>query len=200
MMLNMPLACSHMYSMFYGCSTLTTLDVSHFDTTKVTDMRQMFINCNKLTSITVGKNFATANLPKAGPVTGWDDGGLFYVNTENKTNLEVKGDASDALKAYDFATDNRIVSFVSSASVASSVSLADPTDSTEDEVSEIDGNSVAKQSDSQVTDGEAEVDTDYSEVDSNASANTNSTDNGEGSNSTREPSLDDLYYSDSAAA
>lgn len=109
-------------------------------------------------------------------------------------------EASNALKAYDFATDNRIVSFVSSASVASSVSLADPTDSTEDEVSEIDGNSVAKQSDSKVTDGEAEVDTDYSEVDSNASADANSAENSEYSNSTLEPSSDDLYYSDSTAA
>lgn len=153
----------------------------------------MFGDCDKLTSITVGKDFATANLPDA----GWNTG-LFYVST--KTNLEVEGDASDALKAYDFATDNRIVSFVSSASVASSVSLAEPIDSAEDEVSETDRSSVVRQSDFQVTVGVSEADTNYSEMDSNVSADANSTDDGEGPDSTHEPSSDDLYYPDSAAA
>ena len=127
---------TNMASMFYGCSSLTSLDVSNFNTANVTNMSYMFYNCsalttldvskfntasvtnigniggmlsycNRLTSITVGSNFATANLPEA----GWSKG-LFYVDT--KTNLEVKGDASDALKAYNFAGDNRIVKFVES--------------------------------------------------------------------------------------
>ena len=96
-----------MRSMFYYCSSLTSLDVSNFNTAKVTDMNIMFANCNKLTSITVGSNFATANLPKAGKDTG-----LFYVDTTTK--LQIKGDASDALKAYSFAGDNRTVKFVES--------------------------------------------------------------------------------------
>lgn len=126
---------TNMASMFYGCSSLTSLDVSNFNTANVTNMSYMFYNCsalttldvskfntasvtnigniggmlsycNCLTSITVGSNFATANLPEA----GWSNG-MFYVNT--KTALEVKGKISNALKAYDFATDNRVVSYVS---------------------------------------------------------------------------------------
>ena len=127
---------TNMASMFYGCSSLTSLDVSNFNTANVTNMSYMFYNCsalttldvskfntasvtnigniggmlsycNRLTSITVGSNFATANLPEA----GWSKG-LFYVDT--KTNLEVKGEISNALKAYNFAGDNRIVTFVES--------------------------------------------------------------------------------------
>ena len=97
---------TNMSYMFYNCSALTTLDVSKFNTASVTNIGGMLSYCNRLTSITVGSNFATANLPKA----GWSNG-MFYVNT--KTALEVKGKISNALKAYDFATDNRVVSYVS---------------------------------------------------------------------------------------
>ena len=37
--------------MFYGCVSLTSLNLSHFDTSNVTDMRGMFRNCSSLTSI-----------------------------------------------------------------------------------------------------------------------------------------------------
>ena len=37
-----------MGSMFYNCSKLTSLDVSKFDTSKVTNMGSMFYNCSKL--------------------------------------------------------------------------------------------------------------------------------------------------------
>ena len=37
--------------MFYNCSSLTSLDVSKFDTSKVTDMPNMFNSCRKLTSL-----------------------------------------------------------------------------------------------------------------------------------------------------
>lgn len=100
---------TNMSYMFYNCFALTTLDVSKFNTASVTNIGNiggMLSYCNRLTSITVGSNFATANLPEA----GWSNG-MFYVNT--KTALEVKGKISNALKAYDFATDNRVVSYVS---------------------------------------------------------------------------------------
>lgn len=100
---------TNMEFMFSECSSITTLDVSHFNTASVTNIGNiggMLSYCNRLTSITVGSNFATANLPEA----GWSNG-MFYVNT--KTALEVKGKISNALKAYDFATDNRVVSYVS---------------------------------------------------------------------------------------
>ena len=37
--------------MFVGCSSLTSLDLSHFDTSNVTDMRNMFDGCSSLTTI-----------------------------------------------------------------------------------------------------------------------------------------------------
>ena len=40
-----------MYGMFYRCSGLTSLDVSHFNTQNVTDMYWMFYDCSALTTI-----------------------------------------------------------------------------------------------------------------------------------------------------
>ena len=37
--------------MFYGCDKLTSLDLSSFNTSTVTDMRDMFSGCDKLTSL-----------------------------------------------------------------------------------------------------------------------------------------------------
>ena len=54
-----------MGGMFYGCSGLTSLDVSHFDTQNVTDMRQMFNGCSGLTSLDVS-NFNTQNVTSMG--------------------------------------------------------------------------------------------------------------------------------------
>lgn len=42
-----------MYSMFYGCSGLTELDVSHFDTHNVTNMSWMFAGCRGLRTLDV---------------------------------------------------------------------------------------------------------------------------------------------------
>ncbi|MGN1432441.1 MAG: BspA family leucine-rich repeat surface protein [Ruminococcus sp.] len=43
----------NMSCMFYGCESLTSLDVSGFDTSKVTNMRSMFGDCRSLTSLDV---------------------------------------------------------------------------------------------------------------------------------------------------
>ena len=50
-----------MYSMFYNCSSLTSLDVSHFDTSKVTNMGNMFSDCENLTSLDLS-NFNTSQV------------------------------------------------------------------------------------------------------------------------------------------
>ena len=47
-----------MSSMFYRCQSLTELDVSHFDTSKVTNMSSMFYRCQSLTKLDV-TNFNT---------------------------------------------------------------------------------------------------------------------------------------------
>ena len=52
---------TNMRYMFYGCSSLTSLDVSHFDTPNVTSMIYMFYGCSSLTSIDVS-NFDTSNV------------------------------------------------------------------------------------------------------------------------------------------
>ena len=56
---------TNMNSMFIFCSSLTSLDVSHFNTSNVTDMYQLFSNCRSLKTL---------------DLSGW--------NTENVTTLE----------------------------------------------------------------------------------------------------------------
>lgn len=46
-----------MYGMFQGLINLTTLDLSSFDTTNVTNMNNMFANTTNLQSITFGPKF-----------------------------------------------------------------------------------------------------------------------------------------------
>ena len=52
---------SNMSSMFNNCQTLTSLDLSNFNTSKVTDMSSMFSNCRALTSLDLS-NFNTSNV------------------------------------------------------------------------------------------------------------------------------------------
>ena len=60
---------TNMRNMFSGCSSLTSLDVTHFNTAKVTNMNSMFECCSSLTSLDV-TYFNTAN------VTGMNN--MFY--------------------------------------------------------------------------------------------------------------------------
>ena len=65
--------------MFYGCSALTSLDVTHFNTAKVTNMSYMFSSCVALTSLDVTK-FNTANVTNMS--------GMFY-SCKTLTSLDV---------------------------------------------------------------------------------------------------------------
>ena len=65
--------------MFYGCSALTSLDVTHFNTAKVTNMSYMFSSCVALTSLDVTK-FKTANVTNMS--------GMFY-SCKTLTSLDV---------------------------------------------------------------------------------------------------------------
>ncbi len=47
-----------MSNMFFGCSRLTSLNLSNFNTSKVTNMRWMFMECSNLTSLNLS-NFNT---------------------------------------------------------------------------------------------------------------------------------------------
>ena len=68
-----------MYGMFYNCSSLTSLDVTHFNTANVTDMRFMFYCCTSLTSLDV-THFNTANVTNMGY--------MFYI-CSSLTSLDV---------------------------------------------------------------------------------------------------------------
>ena len=46
-----------MHSMFIYCGSLTSLDLSGFDTSNVTDMGDMFSYCDKLTSLKLPAGF-----------------------------------------------------------------------------------------------------------------------------------------------
>ena len=52
---------TNMSSMFSSCLSLTSLDVTHFNTENVKDMSRMFYNCSSLTSLDV-THFNTANV------------------------------------------------------------------------------------------------------------------------------------------
>ena len=56
---------TNMGGMFYGCSNLKTIDVSLFDTKNVNNMGGMFYNCSKLTSINLS-TFNTKNVKEMG--------------------------------------------------------------------------------------------------------------------------------------
>lgn len=51
-----------MFAMFYGCSKLSSLDLSHFNTESVTNMRYMFFRCSNLTTIKVGSGWSTSQV------------------------------------------------------------------------------------------------------------------------------------------
>lgn len=56
---------TNMRYMFYNCSSLTSLDVTHFNTAKVTDMGNMFYNCSSLTTIYASSKFVTPQVSKS---------------------------------------------------------------------------------------------------------------------------------------
>jgi surface protein len=51
---------TNMNQMFYYCSSLKSLDICHFNTSEVTDMGYMFMLCNNLQTIYVGDGWSTA--------------------------------------------------------------------------------------------------------------------------------------------
>ncbi len=63
-----------MESMFYGCSSLTSIDISNFDLSKVEKIQGMIGNCSKLTTIYTPRNLKqSVLLPLNGTETAWYD-------------------------------------------------------------------------------------------------------------------------------
>lgn len=59
-------------NMFAACPALETLDISNFNTSTVTEMRQMFSGCTNLTTIKIGTGWDTSN------VTEENSNNMFY--------------------------------------------------------------------------------------------------------------------------
>ena len=81
---------TRMSCMFFNCSSLTSLDVTHFNTANVTNMMSMFSNCSSLTSLDV-THFNTANVTNMGhmfsscsSLTSLD---VTHFNTAKVTNM-----------------------------------------------------------------------------------------------------------------
>ena len=98
-----------MNSMFYGCSALTSLDLTKFNTANVTTMRYMFKECSALNSLNLTK-FNTARVT--------DMNCMFYgcyalksldltnFNTENVTDMNCMFFYCNALKSLDLTKFN----------------------------------------------------------------------------------------------
>jgi len=70
-----------MLAMFYGCSSLTNLDLSNFDTSKVTKMMEMFGDCSSLTTLDLS-NFDTSKVTNMANMF-WGCGSLTTLDVSN---------------------------------------------------------------------------------------------------------------------
>lgn len=82
-----------MSNMFYGCASLTSMDLgSNFKTSNVTTIQHMFYGCTSLTSINFN-NFNTQNITSMGSMfygcTALTSVNFGNINTSNVTNLNM---------------------------------------------------------------------------------------------------------------
>ena len=100
---------TNMGRMFYDCSSLTSLDVTHFNTAKVTNMSYMFYNCKALTSLDV-THFNTANVTNMGymfyicsSLTSLD---VTHFNTAKVTDMRYMFSSCSSLTSLDVTNFN----------------------------------------------------------------------------------------------
>ena len=102
--------------MFYGCSKLTSLDVTGFDTSKVTNMSDMFIECSKLTSLDV-TGFDTSKVENMSGMFSYCSGltslDLTGFDTSKVTNMYEMFSYCSALTTI-YATDKFVTTSVTS--------------------------------------------------------------------------------------
>ena len=98
-----------MYGMFYRCSGLTSLDVSHFNTQNVTDMYGMFLGCSGLTSLDVS-HFNTQNVTEMQGMflgcSGLTSLDVSHFNTQNVTNMGEMFSGCSGLTSLDLSHFN----------------------------------------------------------------------------------------------
>ena len=100
---------TNMGRMFYDCSSLTSLDVTHFNTANVTNMSYMFYNCKALTSLDV-THFNTANVTNMGymfyicsSLTSLD---VTHFNTAKVTDMRYMFSSCSSLTSLDVTNFN----------------------------------------------------------------------------------------------
>ena len=71
--------------MFYNCGSLTSLDLSSFDTSLVTDMTSMFEQCSKLGYINMNYFSESNNLNTLNMFLGTPDDIIYCIGNENLT-------------------------------------------------------------------------------------------------------------------
>ena len=95
--------------MFYACSGLNSLDLSHFNTQNVTDMREMFSGCSGLTSLDLS-SFNTQNVTEMhymfSGCWGLTSLDLSHFNTQNVTEMHYMFYGCSGLTSLDLSSFN----------------------------------------------------------------------------------------------
>ena len=95
---------TNMNHMFYNCLSLTSLDVSNFDTYMVSDMEKMFYGCESLTSLDLS-NFDTHRVPNMESMFyncyALETLDISSFNTENVTDMNYMFASCEKLKELD---------------------------------------------------------------------------------------------------
>ena len=77
-----------MYNMFYNCSNLISLDLSHFNTSSVTDMEYMFYGCSNLISLDLSDFNTSSNSINIDSMFDNCNNNLIYCIKDNNIILE----------------------------------------------------------------------------------------------------------------
>ena len=100
---------TRMSCMFFNCSSLTSLDVTHFNTANVTNMGHMFSSCSSLTSLDV-THFNTAKVTNMGSMfyscSSLASLDVTHFNTANVTNMSHMFSSCSSLTSLDVAHFN----------------------------------------------------------------------------------------------
>lgn len=91
----------NMGNMFYNCGSLTTLDLSSFNTINVTDMGNMFYFCNKLPTLDLS-NFNTSKVTNMGSMFKYCNSltTVKVINCDENTKNKILSQLQTDLKSY----------------------------------------------------------------------------------------------------
>lgn len=98
-----------MAQMFSGCSGLSSIDVSKFDTNNVLDMQEMFANCENISNLDIS-NFDTSNVKTMEKMflgcKSLETLNVSNFNTENVTNMKYMFSNIEKVKNLDLSNFN----------------------------------------------------------------------------------------------